>query len=81
MASAAGAKVIVYEYLEQRQFAPELEKLQQSLKRKAAPRVLVINSPHNPTGQMLDETTLKELLLLRDGWEHRSSWTKSFGVS
>jgi aspartate/methionine/tyrosine aminotransferase len=62
MASAAGAKVIEYEYLEQRQFASDLEKLQQLLKRKPAPRVLVINSPHNPTGQMLDETTLKELL-------------------
>jgi aspartate/methionine/tyrosine aminotransferase len=61
MASAAGARVIEYEYLEQRQFAPDLEKLQQSLKRKPAPRVLVINNPHNPTGQMFDETTLKEL--------------------
>jgi aspartate/methionine/tyrosine aminotransferase len=64
MASAAGAKVIEYEYLEQRQFAPDLEKLQKSLKRKPAPRVLVINSPHNPTGQVLDQTTLKELLAL-----------------
>jgi len=62
MASAAGAKVIEYEYLEQRQFAPDLQKLQPSLKRKPTPRVLVINNPHNPTGQMLDETTLKELL-------------------
>lgn len=62
MASAAGAKVIEYEYREQRQFAPDLQKLKQSLKRKPAPRVLVINSPHNPTGQMLDETTLKEVL-------------------
>lgn len=62
MASTAGAKVIEYEYLEQRQFAPDLVKVRQSLKRKAAPRVLVINNPHNPTGQMLDKTTLKELL-------------------
>lgn len=62
MASTAGAKVIEYEYLEQRQFAPDLEKLKRLLKQKPAPRVLVINNPHNPTGQMFDETTLKELL-------------------
>ena len=62
MASTAGAKVIEYEYLEQRRFAPDLEKLQKLLKRKPAPRVLVINNPHNPTGQMFDGTTLKELL-------------------
>ena len=45
MASAAGAKVIEYEYLEKRQFAPDLEKLHQLLKRKLAPRVLCNQQP------------------------------------
>jgi aspartate/methionine/tyrosine aminotransferase len=62
MAAAAGARVIKYDYIDRKGFAPDLDRVRRMLRRKPAPRVLVLNTPHNPTGHAFDEASLKELL-------------------
>lgn len=62
MAAAAGARVIKYDYVEKKGFAPDLDRVRRALRRKPAPKLLILNTPHNPTGHSLDEASLKELL-------------------
>lgn len=62
MAAVTGAQVIEYEYREEKGFIPNLDKVRKELRQKPAPRVLVLNTPHNPTGQVLAEKKLKGLL-------------------
>jgi aspartate/methionine/tyrosine aminotransferase len=61
MAAVAGANVIEYHY-RGKEFAPDLAKVRKALAEKPAPTVLVLNSPHNPTGHVLGDRTLHELL-------------------
>jgi aspartate/methionine/tyrosine aminotransferase len=62
MAAAAGARVIKYDYVEEKGFAPDLDRVRRALRRKPAPKLLVLNTPHNPTGHALTEASLKQLL-------------------
>ncbi len=62
MASAAGARVIKYDYLEKKGFAPDLDRVRRALRQKPAPKLLVLNTPHNPTGHTLNEVLLREML-------------------
>ena len=65
MASAAGARVIKYGFNEANDgFAPDLDFIQRTLSQRPAPDLLVLNSPHNPTGHAFDESSMKELLAL-----------------
>jgi aspartate/methionine/tyrosine aminotransferase len=65
MAEAAGAEVIPYAYREH-EFEPDLELVRRELRGSAPPKVLVLNTPHNPTGRLLDTDELKELLSLAE---------------
>jgi len=60
MAKTAGATVERYEYREADGFAPDLELIRKRLD-ESPPKLLLLNSPHNPTGQVLSETDLKDL--------------------
>ena len=61
LAEIAGARVIPYNYVEENQFVPDLDAVRKTLE-EFHPKVLVLNSPHNPTGHVLDEKTLGDLL-------------------
>jgi aspartate/methionine/tyrosine aminotransferase len=60
MAETAGATVDRYEYRDAHGFAPDLELIRQRLD-QSPPKLLLLNSPHNPTGQVLSEADLKDL--------------------
>jgi len=64
MVETAGGRVAHYEYLPANNFAPDLNAIRDALKRADPPKVLLLNTPHNPTGHALDRKTLKELLAL-----------------
>lgn len=65
MAEVTGAKVVTYNYVEgESGFVPDLTKVRTILAEDPAPKVLVLNSPHNPTGHAFDEAALKDLLTL-----------------
>jgi aspartate/methionine/tyrosine aminotransferase len=61
MVLTAGAKVIRYNYVDRNYFEPDLDRVRKILK-QSPPKVLVLNSPHNPTGKVLDKATLNDLL-------------------
>jgi aspartate/methionine/tyrosine aminotransferase len=61
MAKTAGANVVRYDYVEGNGFDPDLDRIRRMFDR-SPPRVLVLNSPHNPTGKVLSKVTLDELL-------------------
>jgi aspartate/methionine/tyrosine aminotransferase len=61
VASAAGALVETYSYLESRHFAPDLESICERL-RGSPVKLLILNTPHNPTGQAFSETAMRQLL-------------------
>jgi aspartate/methionine/tyrosine aminotransferase len=62
MAKAAGAQVIPYQYREEHDFEPDLDFVRRELQRSTVPKVLVLNTPHNPTGRVLNPEVLNELL-------------------
>jgi aspartate/methionine/tyrosine aminotransferase len=64
MAEAAGAKLSFYDYARQNEFAPNTDTILSALRQPKPPKVLIINTPHNPTGHSLDEAALKEILHL-----------------
>lgn len=61
LASAVGALVETYSYLESRDFAPDLDSICQRL-RGSPVKLLVLNTPHNPTGQAFSEASMRQLL-------------------
>jgi aspartate/methionine/tyrosine aminotransferase len=61
MAKTTGANVVRYDYVEGNSFDPDLDRIRRMFDR-SPPKVLVLNSPHNPTGKILSKTTLEELL-------------------
>ena len=61
MAETAGATVERYEYREETGFAPDLESIRKLLD-QLRPKVLLLNSPHNPTGKVLSKTDLTDLI-------------------
>ena len=61
MAETAGAMVERYEYREADGFKPDLELIRERLD-QSPPKLLLLNSPHNPTGQVLSQTDLQDLL-------------------
>ena len=63
MAETAGAQVLRYEYREDHRFAPDLKVIKDRL-RNSPPKVLLLNSPHNPTGQVIRQSDLTDLLNL-----------------
>lgn len=63
MAKSAGATVTNYHYSESNGFQPDLELIKKELKTRKY-KVLLLNSPHNPTGQVINETALRTLLAL-----------------
>jgi aspartate/methionine/tyrosine aminotransferase len=62
MVRAAGAAVSFYHYPERAGFAPDWGQVRRSLSGTRPPKVLVLNAPHNPTGHVIDEETLGQLL-------------------
>ncbi len=62
MAEATGARVIPYIYTPEGNFAPDLELIRRELRSSPPPKVLVVNTPHNPTGHVLNQETLNELI-------------------
>ena len=63
MASAAGAQVVHYDYANiENAFVPNLDLINGALKRSPAPQLLVLNTPHNPTGHAFDQASLNNLL-------------------
>jgi aspartate/methionine/tyrosine aminotransferase len=63
MAETAGAIVTRYDYLAQADFKPDLGAVRKFLE-DSRPQVLLLNSPHNPTGQVLDREALVDLFRL-----------------
>jgi aspartate/methionine/tyrosine aminotransferase len=65
MAAAAGAEVCKYGFaVTDNSFAPDIHFVRNKLKQKSPPQLLVLNSPHNPTGHAFDEQELIDLLAL-----------------
>ena len=67
MVEAAGGEVIRYKYLvnaRQNGFAPDLDTVHAALSSKPRPKVLIINTPHNPTGHAISGTALRKILAL-----------------
>ncbi len=62
MARVAGARVIPYAYREDAAFQPDIDAIRACLSGARPPKVLVLNTPHNPTGQAMDEACLAGLL-------------------
>lgn len=62
VASMAGATVRFYDYVEQDDFRPDVDAVRAAVGGTSPPKLLFINTPHNPTGRALDEATLKTLL-------------------
>lgn len=63
VARMAGATISFYDYDERNDFRPDLSAIYQGLRGKPAPKLLFINTPHNPTGRAMDEATLKAVLV------------------
>jgi aspartate aminotransferase len=59
MAHVAGASTIHVPSYEKNGFQPDLSAIKQALKKNV--RVMVVNSPCNPTGAVYDKNTLKEI--------------------
>lgn len=62
VAEMAGAAVRFYDYVEQDNFRPDVDAVREAIGGKSPPKLLFINTPHNPTGRALDEATLRTLL-------------------
>jgi len=62
VARMAGAKLRFYDYVEQDDFRPDVAAVLAAINGESPPRMLFINTPHNPTGRALDEATLNALL-------------------
>src|SRR5262249_28614366 len=66
MVRAVGARVYFYGYDEQNHFDPDLDTIWAMLRGPNPPKVLVLNTPHNPTGHVLPVETLKNILAEAD---------------
>jgi aspartate/methionine/tyrosine aminotransferase len=62
VAEIAGAAVRFYDYVEQDDFRPDVEAVRAAIGGESPPKLLFINTPHNPTGRAMDEATLRTLL-------------------
>jgi aspartate/methionine/tyrosine aminotransferase len=63
IAAAIPAIVELYSYTQTGQeFAPNLDQLAARLRRSPRPKLLVLNTPHNPTGHVIAERPLRDLL-------------------
>lgn len=62
MAEAAGARVMSYTYREGDNFEPDIDLIRRELRCCPPPKVLVLNTPHNPTGHVLSAEILNELI-------------------
>ena len=62
VAQMAGATVRFYDYIEQDEFQPDLASVHKAIAEDFRPKLLFINTPHNPTGRAMDEATLTVLL-------------------
>jgi aspartate/methionine/tyrosine aminotransferase len=63
IAVAIPASVESYAYAESRgQFAPDLEALMARIGQHPRPALLIVNTPHNPTGNVIPEQPLRALL-------------------
>jgi aspartate aminotransferase len=56
-----GARAVVRPLLQANDFRPDLAAVEQFLARDHAPRAILINSPHNPTGGVAREEDLKRI--------------------
>ena len=69
MISFAGARAIPLPLREANDFAPDLDELRALVTDRT--KLVVLNSPHNPTGGVLDPTTIREIARIareRDLW-------------
>ncbi len=66
-AEFAGAQVFPLKLDAHRGFVPQLEEIPSEVLKRA--RLLWLNYPHNPTGTMIDEASLRELLSLVEHYE------------
>jgi aspartate/methionine/tyrosine aminotransferase len=62
VAEMAGATAHFYDYVERDDFRPEVEAVREAIGGEPRPKLLFINTPHNPTGRAMDEATLSTLL-------------------
>lgn len=59
---AVGGLVETYAYDERASFTPDVDGILTRLRRSPRIKVLVLNNPHNPTGQTISEDFLRQLL-------------------
>ena len=62
MVRVLGAEVRFYRYSERACFAPDWDQVRHVLKGERPPKVLILNVPHNPTGTVIEEEILSQLL-------------------
>jgi len=62
VAEAIGAVVERYPYVESSQFSPDIDWVLSRLRNPPAIKLLVINTPHNPTGHAITEASMRQLL-------------------
>ena len=73
MIIASGAKPVPLPLLESKGYGFDLEYLKNKINKKT--RLLILNSPHNPTGSVLDKKTLKAIADIVQ--EHDNLWVFS----
>ena len=57
-----GAKSEFYDYVRHDDFRPDLAVVHDAMRGPSRPKLLFINTPHNPTGRAIDATDLRALL-------------------
>ncbi|MBU0651007.1 aminotransferase class I/II-fold pyridoxal phosphate-dependent enzyme [bacterium] len=61
---AVGAEVRFFGLSFENKFKPKIEDLEKLVDRKT--KLIILNSPHNPTGQILDESLIKDIINLAE---------------
>lgn len=59
MIAMAGAKLVMVEAREENNYVPDVEDIKKAITDKT--KLIILNSPSNPTGAVIDKETLKEL--------------------